>query len=318
MAVNPNDAVFVRGNGTRRRPPIVRFSRRARFDRVLTDRNGRSSYIDEDVVNIANPGGGVALEKPVDQWFKEIEHKPEYAAWIHGYRQMYRDWKESHDPAKVDGTHISNWPLLSPGQVENLLAADVKTIEQVASMSDEIAIGIDGGAYIRSKARYWINAAADIGAVTAEVASLRADNETLRAAIAHKDQQLDELKAEVKRLTDYFTGKEGFDVVAGRVQPAGLQSVQAAGPRGAAPQAIAAPPSVAAQLPMPEHVVLSYEDAASLEMSELREYCYERNIKPAATADKTLEALLAAGEISKPKETPPAAEEAEKGRTKRK
>jgi hypothetical protein len=311
VAANPNDATFHRGSATgQRRPPRPRFFQRSKFDRLLTERNGRSSYVDEDAVEVMSPDGGTGQTYSVVEWFRTIENDFDYAQWIHGFKAMYRDWKEAHKTEGVQGTHISNWPLLSPGQVETLLAAGIKTIEQVSTMPDEIAVAVEGGAYVRSKARYWLNAANDIGGVTAEAASLRADNETLRAAIAHKDEQLAEVKAEVKRLTDYFTGKEGFDVVSGRVQVTGLQSVHAAGPRAAAQQAPAAAPPVQQQLP--EKVVLSYDDAKTLSMPELREYCYERNIKPGDTAEKTLEALLAAGEVTRSKAP------SEEGRSKRK
>lgn len=289
------DIAYMRGLDNKRRPPIVRYRQRARFDQALTDRNGRSTYVDEDVAEITSPDQGVTSVKTVEEWFKQIESNPGYAPWAQAYKQMYRDWKEANDTAAVQGTHLKNWPLLSPAQCESLLQAGFRTIEDVSKMSDEAAATIDGGAYIRSKARYWINAAEDMGEITTRIASLEAENATLRAQVDELGSKLAEVKGENERLTQHFTGKEGYDIIAGRVQAAGLNVVQA----GQAQQTPAAAPPAFEPPPAPEGPKnLTLAEVQALSMQGLRDYCYERDVKPHPSKDTTYERLVEAGALA--------------------
>jgi hypothetical protein len=289
------DAQYSRGLDNKRRPPIVRFSRAAQFDAKQTEKNGRSTYIDVDMVKVTSPDGGVTLEKNVKQWFAEIEKKPEYMQWTPYFKQMYRDWQEAHDVASVEGTHLSNWPLLSPAQVENLLNAGVKTIEEASKMPDELAASL-AAHYIRSKARYWLNAAEDIGAVSAKAASLEAENETLHADVLEKSKKIAELKAEVERLTQHFTGKDGYDIIAGRAEAVPLKLVQ----ETQQVQAVQMVPVVESTTPaMPQgESLLSLDQVQTFSMSQLRDYCYEHDVKPHVSKDETYKRLEEAGQLA--------------------
>lgn len=290
-----NDAAYSRGLDNKRKPPIIRFSREARFDSRMTEKNGRSSYIDVDIVDVTSPDGGVTLTKNVKEWFEEIAKKPGYEQWVGYFREMYRDWREAHDVGSVEGTPIANWPLLSPGQVENLLNAGIKSIEDASTMPDDLAAALDGGLYIRSKARYWLNAAEDIGAISARAASLEAENETLKAQVAELGDKLQKANAENQRLTQHFTGKEGFDVIAGRVQPVGLQIVQ----NGCAQEVPQTVPieSTTPKLPDVGTAVMSADQAQALSMPKLRELAYEHDIKPSNSKDETITRLKEAGKL---------------------
>jgi hypothetical protein len=289
--VSISDAQYSRGLDNKRRPPIVRFSRAAQFDAKQTEKNGRSTYIDVDMVKVTSPDGGVTLEKNVKQWFAEIDKKPEYMQWTPYFKQMYRDWQEAHDVASVEGTHLSNWPLLSPGQVETLLNAGVKTIEDAAGMPDDLATAL-AAHYIRSKARYWLNAAEDIGAVSAKAASLEAENETLQADVIEKSKKIAELKGEVERLTQHFTGKDGYDIISGRAEAVPLKLVQET---SQAQPALEVRPveSTTPVLPQGE-TRLSLEQVQTLGMSQLRDYCYENNVQPHTSKQTTIERLIEA------------------------
>lgn len=294
------DIQYMRGLDNKRRPPIVRYKTRARFDQALTDRNGRSMYVDEDVAEITSPDGGVTLTKTVKEWFETIERDPAYMQWAPAYKQMYRDWKDAHDATKVEGTPVTQWPFISPAQCEMLLQSGYRSIEQVAQMSEEATATIDGGSYLRSKARFWVNAAEDIGAVASEAASLKAENETLRADNELKAKHIQELKSETERLTQHFTGKEGYDVIAGRVQPVGLQAVQTPQPVSSLDGPLPVGVTNEQETPlMPSGpVVMSLADVQTLSMSELRDYCYERDVKPHTSKDETYKRLQEAGQVA--------------------
>lgn len=290
------DIQYSRGeNNSKLRPPMVRFERKARFDTRLTQKNGRSSYVDEDVVHVTSPGGGVTLTKNVEQWFGEIANKPEYMAWAPQFRNMYDNWVKSRDVAKIDGTPLANWPLLSPGQVQTFLDAGVESIQQMAKLPDDRADELNAR-YVRSQARYWLNAAEDIGAVTAKVASLEAENKTLHAQVEELGRKFSEAKAENERLTQHVTGKDGWDVMAGRAQPAPLQIVQDThqAPRG---DDSSPPPATTPEMPSwPKQ--MTFDQAKELSMTELREVCYESDVKPNPAKMETLKRLVEVGALS--------------------
>lgn len=289
MSVN---AEFFRGNpDNKRKPPSVKFSKRARFDQSATDRKGMSVYVDEDVVEVTSPSGDVVQTKPVHVWFADISKEPAYFEWIPTYQRMYEAWQKANDVASVDGVHVKNWPLASPAQVETLMHAGLSTIEAVSNMPDELAAAIDGGKYLRSKARYFVNAAEDIGQIASRAAVLEAENETLRSQVEELSRKFNAAKKETERLEQHFSGKEGYDVIAGRVEPVGLRVVHSGNvaPVTAESAPVIEAPQASGLKPMSE--------LSELNMSELREYCYENDIKPSNSREETLKRIEESGQV---------------------
>jgi hypothetical protein len=96
-------------------------------------------------------------------------------------KRFPREWsayKSNSTDAAVIGTVLSQWPQITKSQVKEAEFFGIKTVEQVASLSDSNLqrLGM-GWMEIRRKAQAYLDAASG----SAETTKLAADNERLRA-----------------------------------------------------------------------------------------------------------------------------------------
>lgn len=182
---------------TKERPAYVTFELIPQEDRAASIEQGR--YVSKDVAFaiITPPGSTDRIPQLVEVWLQQLEtavregRMPEQ--WAEGYRRKYEQWKKGGE-VPVDGTPIRSWPLLSPAQVKNILAANVLTVEDLAAANGEALTRIGMGAQdLKTKAQKWLAEAAGAGKLVAENAALRAENGDLKA-------RLGSLTADVERL----------------------------------------------------------------------------------------------------------------------
>lgn len=166
------------------RPPYVEFQIRPEEDRDATIAAGH--YVAKDVVfaYITPSGTRDRVEKVADEWIKGLEEAvknerfPE--AWLHAYKKSLANFLESRENP-VDGTPITNWPAVSPAQSRTLLDMNIRTIEDVAVMTEEAVQRLGMGARaIKEKARAWLEASKDTGKVSEQLAAIQQENADLR------------------------------------------------------------------------------------------------------------------------------------------
>jgi hypothetical protein len=94
----------------------------------------------------------------------------------------YNAWKNGQE-APTDGTPLAAWPGLTPEAAERLRVLRVRTVEDVAALSDNDVDNFGmGGLSLRQQARAFIDAKKDKTQVAAEVATqLAARDETMAA-----------------------------------------------------------------------------------------------------------------------------------------
>jgi len=137
---------------------------------------GVTKYVDMDFITITVPGNrDLIIHTPVTdfyEWRFPLEH------------EAFKRGKE----AAVVGTPLDIWPTLQPSQVEELKHQGIRTIEQLATLSDS-ASGVLRGFYsLKHKAQQFLDDAKDKNA----------------AAIvrAQMDEQEARHKAELKAMED--------------------------------------------------------------------------------------------------------------------
>lgn len=166
------------------RPPFVEFRQVAIHDARKSEELGRRVTKDVDMAYIMQPGSKDCVEIKAEDWLASLKRKALDAApdafpqeWIDGFHKKYELWKQGHE-APLNGTSVREWPLLSPAEVANFIAAHILTIEDVAAMTEQAmsAVGM-GSRNLREKAREWLT-----GKDVAQQA-LR-ENEELKARIA--------------------------------------------------------------------------------------------------------------------------------------
>ncbi|ULQ46945.1 hypothetical protein JN531_001355 [Flagellatimonas centrodinii] len=182
---------------------VVVFERRAEEDRNATIEKGHIAYKDVDYAVVSAAGSVLNVveyrisPKRLDQWRKEGKQ-----AWIDAYAL----WKERGE-ATIVGTPLSEWPGITPAQIEVCRANNLLSVESVAD-ADENALrrlGM-GGRNLKHKAIAWLQAASSIGigaerivALEAENAELKERNKDMEELVMSLNERMKALEAPKKR-----------------------------------------------------------------------------------------------------------------------
>jgi hypothetical protein len=163
---------------------LVDFSIRALPDDAQTATAGRPIYRDAEFIKIIIPGSRDTIEREVQE---------------HDKRRFPKQWlafKAGGDQVSASGTPLSAWPLVTRSQVEEFVHFGVKTVEQLAGMSDTNLQGFMGGQGLRQRARDFMEAAAGAAplvAVRAELEKRDAEVASLRAMIEEQGKIVAEM-----------------------------------------------------------------------------------------------------------------------------
>lgn len=185
------------------RPPYVRFEVRAEEDRQASVDAGH--YVAKNVVFalITPPGSKDVVEKVAEEWLAQIKdkaNKGEYPPeWSRHFHAAYEQWKEQNTIPE-NGTPIIGWQLISPAMQKQVLSANVRTVEDLATLNEAGLSRIGMGARdLQNKARAWIEEGASRGKVAAQNAALQVENEQMKERIAALEAQVNEMAGKLSR-----------------------------------------------------------------------------------------------------------------------
>lgn len=176
------------------RPPYVRFELVPVEDRNASIAAGRYVARDVEMALIVPAGSKDEVHREAGPWLDEIREKSrrnQYnPQWVEHFNSVYRAWKEGNE-LPVNGTPIKTWPLLSPAQVKNLLAAKCFTVEDLAVANEPLIAMLGmGGRDLKGKAQAYLEQANNGGKVASELAALKVRLEDMAAQIEKKDEQI--------------------------------------------------------------------------------------------------------------------------------
>lgn len=186
------------------RPPYVSFEVRAVEDREKTMELGHAASKDVDYALITPPGSKDRVERVVSEWLQQCEDAVKQdrlpATWLQHFKAIYAQWKESNT-IEVNGTDVRKWPLATPGQIETLIGANIRTVEDLAVATEEglSRLGM-GGRGLKQLAIDWLQSSKDVGKTAAELTALKAENERLSLRNAELETALGELKVQVQQV----------------------------------------------------------------------------------------------------------------------
>lgn len=168
----------------------VRFYKRAVKQEQETLDAGRDIYKEFDFVHICVAGDTLT---EIDT-FALNNHKVRFPIQWAQYQN-----RVGEDDQEVVGTPVSEWPLVSKSQAEELRALKFKTVESVAGASDAqlqrmgMAAGMSPYAF-RDKARAFLNLATN----AAETDKREAEINALKEELAKKELETAKMKAETE------------------------------------------------------------------------------------------------------------------------
>ena len=169
---------------------LVKFYVKPVKSEVKSAQQGRPIFENVEYVSIMVPGNKTGQ---IDSPATDI-HRKRFAPHYRAFKQREKD--DEH----LEGMPLTEWPGLVRSQVEELAFFNIKTVEQLASLSDTNSQSMMGLAMLREKAKEYLKAQKD-GAATEKLAhKLRERDEKidgLQATIEQMSREMAELRAKV-------------------------------------------------------------------------------------------------------------------------
>lgn len=187
------------------RPAYVRFEKVPTEDRAASIQAGRTVMKDVDYVVITAVGTKDEVPRECSSWLPYIKQQVQEgrlpAAHYEHYVRSYEAWKKNEE-LPVDGTPLKVWPVITPAQLKNCLAANVRTVEDLAAINAEATQRIGMGAQeLKLKAVTWLKASKDVGAVVQNNSALMTEVARLKAQLAAAEEKNAQLAAAYQRDT---------------------------------------------------------------------------------------------------------------------
>lgn len=158
---------------------LVKFFNHPRLNQTKTKDEGRPIYEEVPYVQIMQPGNKDSIiVRPATERDKSrfVSH--------------YRKFVDREEQETVEGTLLEEWPGLNRSQVEELKFFNIRTVEQLAEVSDTNAQNFMGINLLKRRAKEYLEASGN-SAAAQEMSDLKDRNDALQA-------QLDELAATVE------------------------------------------------------------------------------------------------------------------------
>ena len=150
---------------------LVRFYLHPKQNRVKSEAEGRPIFEDTDYIEIMQPGNKDSIiKRPATEMDKQR------------FAEHYRKYEARQSQDHIEGTVIDQAPFVTRAQVEELKFLNIRTVEQLAGLSDSNAQGIMGIQALKQKAKDWLESASD-NATKEALAEQKAINEALLARL---------------------------------------------------------------------------------------------------------------------------------------
>jgi hypothetical protein len=152
-------------------------------DKERTEEEGRPIFKDVDMIRIMVPGDkDNIIERAVRQGDSQR------------FPKQWEAYKQGREEA-LEGTPLEQWPMITRAQVEELRFFHVKTVEQLANISDSNAQKFIGIQALKTRAAEWLEAAEDGAPISAMAAELEKRDEKINSLTATIEQMQEEMKA---------------------------------------------------------------------------------------------------------------------------
>ena len=186
------------------RPPYIEFKILTEEDREQSIATGAYKSKDVDFVSIMPAGDrNLKVDRRVDEWLDQLSQRVKQGMGnvqhLDYFKTAYKTWKETQE-IPVNGTPIKAWPVISPSQAQNILSANIRTIEDLAMANEETLMRIGMGARaLKEKAIAWLDAANDTGKIAEKNAAMKVKMAQLVADMAKLRETNKQLMAELEK-----------------------------------------------------------------------------------------------------------------------
>lgn len=155
-------------------------------NQARTETEGRAIFDDVECVRIIVPGDkNSILDRPASTQDKQ-RFARQYALFKQGAKE----------DEQVSGTRLTDWPFLSRAQGEELRYLGIKTVEQLASVRDDITSRVPGLVGLKQHASVWLAKAsksAEAAQFTKQLQDLTIQTESLQEVVRDQAARIEKL-----------------------------------------------------------------------------------------------------------------------------
>ena len=173
----------------------VRFFSHPRQNEAKSQEEGRPIFEDVDYIEIMQPGNK-----------DSIVRRPATPMDIQRFARHYEAYKARTGEEILEGTPLKEWGLLTGAQCAELEFMNIKTVEQLAGVSDSNAQNMLGVMALRQKAQDYLEASKESATIEA-LAEAKRENEKLQETVAELAQKV-ELLSEMQSAPKKTRGKK--------------------------------------------------------------------------------------------------------------
>ena len=159
---------------------LVKFFKHAKLSQSKTKAEGRPVYEDLDYIQILQPGNKDSIViRPATKMDKQR------------FAEHWRRYEARQDDEYVEGTILEEWSGITRSQVEELRYLNIRTVEQLANLSDSNAQNVMGVQALKAKAAKYLETA-EKDATAEKFAELEAKYEALLAKMESAEEEDEE------------------------------------------------------------------------------------------------------------------------------
>lgn len=167
------------------RPPYVTFHQVPVEDRDKSIELGVYTVRNVNYAFITPAGSKDRVEIEAEKWLanmaEEAKNNRFPMDWLSAYKRQYKDWIEGND-TPLQGTPIKLWGGVSPAVRDNLIAMNVRTVEDLAVANEQVMTRLGMGARtLKQQALDYLAAASGPGKLSAEMQQMRVNLDNLTA-----------------------------------------------------------------------------------------------------------------------------------------
>lgn len=127
---------------------LVKYYIKSVADKKLSSQEGRPMFKELEYIDIRVPGQRDGVARPAT-----ARDKSRFPA----HYQAFKNRMEM----PVDGTPLSEWPAISRSMADQLSFQNIKTVEQLADLNDNLMGTVQGMIGFKQKAKDWLEATKD-------------------------------------------------------------------------------------------------------------------------------------------------------------
>jgi hypothetical protein len=182
---------FSGGQGAGDEKLFIQFYMGTVSDAAATAEKGRPIFKDVECIRIITPGDKTNL---VDRPMQPSDRAR--------FARQYSTWKSRGKEGEIiEGTHLTEWPMISRSMAEELKYLHIRTVEQLAEVRDDVMLSVPGLATLKQNAQVWLGktkTTAEAAKTTKLIEELQSQNAGLQQAVQDLIRKNEAIEAQMK------------------------------------------------------------------------------------------------------------------------